>query len=65
MARGEWSGTPLVHARVLGRSIVWPVDQGLRVPNLCLSPILGDAANEESVLLPGKEWAWVYAADLA
>ena len=61
MARGEWSGTPLVHAR----SVVWAVDKDLRVRNLCPSPILGDAANQESVLLPGKEWAWVYAADLA
>ena len=45
---------PMVHARVLGRTIVWAVEQGLRVRNLCTSPVLGDAGNKEFFLLLQK-----------
>jgi 23S rRNA (cytidine1920-2'-O)/16S rRNA (cytidine1409-2'-O)-methyltransferase len=45
---------PEVHARVLGRMIVWTVNQGLRVRDLCQSPILGDAGNREFFLLIEK-----------
>ncbi len=55
MARGGVVRDPQIHARVLGRTIVWAVDQGLRVRNLCPSPILGDAGNREFFLLLGKE----------
>ena len=42
---------PQVHAKVLGRCIAWAVGHGLRVRNLCASPILGDAGNREFFLL--------------
>ena len=54
VGRGGVVRDPQVHARVLGRAIVWAVDQGLRVRNLCPSPILGDAGNREFFLLLGK-----------
>ena len=54
VARGGVVRDPQVHARVLGRTIVWAVDQGLRVRNLCPSPILGDAGNREFFLLLGR-----------
>lgn len=55
VGRGGVIRDPQVHARVLGRSIVWAVSQGLRVRNLCASPILGDAGNREFFLLLLKE----------
>ena len=54
VGRGGVIKDPHVHARVLGRMIVWAVDQGLRVRNLCASPILGDAGNREFLLLLQK-----------
>ncbi len=54
VGRGGVIRDPQVHARVLGRTIVWAVHQGLRVRNLCPSPILGDAGNREFFLLLGK-----------
>ena len=45
---------PQVHARVLARIIVWAVGQGLRLRDLCVSPILGDAGNREFFLLLQK-----------
>ena len=45
---------PQVHSRVLGRTIVWAVGRGLRLRNLCPSPILGDAGNREFFLLLQK-----------
>ena len=54
VGRGGVIKDPHVHARVLGRMIVWAVDQGLRVRNLCASPILGDAGNREFFLLLQK-----------
>ena len=55
VARGGVVRNPQVHARVLGRTIVWAVDQGLRVRNLCSSPILGNSGNREFFLLLENE----------
>jgi 23S rRNA (cytidine1920-2'-O)/16S rRNA (cytidine1409-2'-O)-methyltransferase len=54
VGRGGVIKDPQAHARVLGRMIVWAVSQGLRVRNLCASPILGDAGNREFFLLLKK-----------
>ncbi len=54
VGRGGVVRDPQVHARVLGRTLVWAVNQGLRVRNLCPSPILGDAGNREFFLLLQK-----------
>lgn len=54
VGRGGVVKDPQVHARVLGRTIAWAVDRGLRVRNLCASPILGDAGNREFFLLLQK-----------
>ena len=51
VGRGGVIKDPQVHARVLGRSIAWAVGHGLRLRNLCASPILGDAGNREFFLL--------------
>jgi len=51
VGRGGVIKDPQVHARVLGRMVSWTVDRGLRVRNLCASPILGDAGNREFFLL--------------
>ena len=55
VGRGGVIKDPQVHAGVLGRTIAWAVGRGLRVRNLCLSPILGDAGNREFFLLLRKE----------
>ena len=55
VGRGGVIRDPQIHARVLGRTIVWAINQGLRVRNLCPSPILGDAGNREFFLLLEKE----------
>ncbi len=45
---------PIVHARVLGRFIVWMIEHSFRLRGLLASPILGDAGNREFfVLLSG------------
>ena len=54
VGRGGVIKDPAIHARVLGRCIVWAVGQGLRLRNLCASPILGDAGNREFFLLLQK-----------
>jgi 23S rRNA (cytidine1920-2'-O)/16S rRNA (cytidine1409-2'-O)-methyltransferase len=51
VGRGGVVKDPLVHARVLGRFVSWAVDRGLRLRNLCASPVLGDAGNREFFLL--------------
>ncbi|MBI4337875.1 MAG: TlyA family RNA methyltransferase [Chloroflexi bacterium] len=45
---------PLVHARVLGRLLLWAVAQGYHLRGLTPSPILGDAGNREFFLLLEK-----------
>ena len=54
VGRGGIIKDPQIHARILGRSIAWSVNQGLRLRNLCASPILGDAGNREFFLLLQK-----------
>lgn len=54
VGRGGVIKDPRIHATVLGRMIVWSVSQGLRVRDLCPSPILGDAGNREFFLLLQK-----------
>ena len=54
VGRGGVIKDPQVHARVLGRTIAWAVGRGLRLRNLCASPILGDAGNREFFLLLQK-----------
>ena len=54
VGRGGVIKDPQVHARVLGRTIAWAVSRGLRLRNLCASPILGDAGNQEFFLLLQK-----------
>ena len=55
VGRGGVIKDPQVHASVLGRSIAWAVGHGLRLRNLCASPILGDAGNREFFLLLEKQ----------
>jgi len=54
VGRGGVVKNPHTHARVLGKLIRWAVAQGLRVRNLCPSPILGDRGNREFFLLLQK-----------
>lgn len=54
VGRGGIIRDPQVHAGVLGRVIVWAVEQGLRVRNLTPSPVLGDKGNREFLLLLQK-----------
>jgi 23S rRNA (cytidine1920-2'-O)/16S rRNA (cytidine1409-2'-O)-methyltransferase len=42
---------PEVHAKVLGRFILWVVDNGFRLLNLTASPILGTSGNREFLVL--------------
>lgn len=42
---------PVVHARVLGRFILWAVEYGLRLGGLIASPILGASGNKEFFVL--------------
>jgi len=42
---------PQVHARVLGRFIVWMIDHGFRLGGLVASPILGASGNREFFVL--------------
>jgi 23S rRNA (cytidine1920-2'-O)/16S rRNA (cytidine1409-2'-O)-methyltransferase len=54
VGRGGVVKAPGIHAATLGRAIVWAVEYGLRLRNLCPSPILGDAGNREFFLLLQK-----------
>ena len=51
VGRGGIVKAPKVHAATLGRMIVWAAQRGLRVRNLCPSPIRGDKGNREFFLL--------------
>ena len=51
VGRGGVIKDPQAHARVLAKTIAWVVGSGLRLRNLCASPILGDAGNKEFFLL--------------
>ena len=54
VGRGGVVKDPKVHAGALSRMIVWAANRGLRVRNLCASPILGDKGNREFFLLLQK-----------
>ena len=51
VGRGGVIKDPKVHADVLGNTVNWAVGQGLRVRNMCRSPIQGDAGNREFFIL--------------
>ncbi len=46
---------PRVHAEVLGKMVVWSVENGFRLRGLVPSPILGDEGNREFFLLLQSE----------
>ncbi len=54
VGRGGVIKDPKVHAAVLGKMVNWAVGQGLRVRNMCRSPIQGDAGNREFFILLQK-----------
>ena len=54
VGRGGVVKDPKVHAAALGKIVVWATEQGLRVRNMCASPILGDKGNREFFLLLQK-----------
>ena len=54
VGRGGVIKDPKVHAGVLGKTVNWAVGQGLRVRNMCRSPIQGDAGNREFFILLQK-----------
>lgn len=57
VGRGGVIRDPKVHARILGRFIVWVVGRGWRLRGLVSSPLLGDAGNREFFFLlqlPGR-----------
>ena len=54
VGRGGVIKDPKVHADVLGKTVNWAVGQGLRVRNMCRSPIQGDAGNREFFILLQK-----------
>lgn len=51
VGRGGVVKNPQVHAQVLGKMVVWSVENGFRLRGLIPSPILGDAGNREFFLL--------------
>lgn len=54
VGRGGVIKDPKVHAGVLGKTVNWAVGQGLRVRDICRSPIQGDAGNREFFILLKK-----------
>ncbi|MSP78241.1 MAG: TlyA family RNA methyltransferase [Dehalococcoidia bacterium] len=42
---------PFIHARVLGRALLWIIERGWRLRGLTSSPVLGDAGNREFLAL--------------
>ena len=51
VGRGGVVKDPKVHARVLGRMVLWGVEEGFRLGGIVPSPILGDAGNREFFVL--------------
>ena len=51
VGRGGVVKDPRVHARVLGRMVLWCVKEGFRLRGMVPSPTLGDAGNREFFLL--------------
>ena len=54
VGRGGVIKDPKVHASVLGKIVNWAVGQGIRVRNICRSPIQGDSGNREFFILLEK-----------
>ena len=54
VGRGGVIKDPRVHAGVLGKTVNWAVGKGLRVRDMCRSPIQGDAGNREFFILLQK-----------
>lgn len=54
VGRGGVVRDPKVHAAALGGTAVWAVEQGLRLRNMCASPIRGDKGNREFFVLLQK-----------
>lgn len=54
VGRGGVVRDPKVHAAALGGTAVWAVEQGLRLRNICASPIRGDKGNQEFFVLLQK-----------
>ena len=54
VGRGGIVKDPKVHAATLGKMVVWAANEGLRVRDMCASPILGDKGNREFFLLLQK-----------
>ncbi len=54
VGRGGVVRDPTTHAAVLSKVVNWAVNQGLRVRNMCRSPIVGDAGNVEFFVLLQK-----------
>ena len=54
VGRGGVIKDPKVHAGVLGKTVNWAVGEGLRVRDMCRSPIQGDAGNREFFILLQK-----------
>ena len=54
VGRGGIVKDPKVHAATLGRVVVWATNEGLRLRNMCASPILGDKGNREFFVLLQK-----------
>ena len=54
VGRGGIIKDPKIHAAVLGKMVNWAVGQGLRVRDMCRSPIQGDAGNHEFFILLQK-----------
>jgi len=51
VGRGGIIKDPQLHAAILGRFIVWVVDNGFRLKGLIVSPILGTEGNKEFFVL--------------
>jgi 23S rRNA (cytidine1920-2'-O)/16S rRNA (cytidine1409-2'-O)-methyltransferase len=54
VGRGGVIREPEIHARVLGRFLVWAIDQGFRLGGLVPSPITGASGNHEFLVLLRK-----------
>ena len=55
VGRGGVVREPQLHARAVGKVVLWAIAQGLRVRGVTPSPIQGDAGNREFLLLLQKE----------
>lgn len=51
VGKGGLVKDPLLHARILGKFIVWAIDHGFRLNGLTMSPILGTSGNREFFVL--------------